>query len=369
MSSYTLKIETLTPVHIGDGVFLQKGSDFVTIRRTNEGGVKYLKNFVIDPQKVLACIGEEHLTDWMASIERHEESVLAFAKRFKSEICPEDLSKRVIYSYVKSSRPEDDKTLKTCLHNGMGLPYIPGSSLKGAIRTAVLATLAPQLKNLENKVSLQNGFSAQRVESGLFGENPNMDVFRFLHVGDAYFDKGSEISMRMVNLNIRSNRDSLWDSSKSQLIEAIESGSESTFRLHLIEQDNLPPCMGNITELFKVLNEHTLKLLNEEVEYWQEVLNNGLTGAEDYIEKLKSIRDESRDCAPGTECVLRVGHGSGWLFITGAWCESLKNFNQIVDKARPNNQRYAGYDFPKSRRVDENSDILGFVKLSCIDNN
>lgn len=369
MSSYTLKIETLTPVHIGDGIFLQKGSDFVTIKRTNERGEKYLINFVIDLQKVLACIGEEHLTDWMASIERHEESVLAFAKRFNRDIRPDDLSKRSIYSYVKESTPADDKTLKTCLHNGMGLPYIPGSSLKGAIRTAVLATLAPRLNNLENRVRLGNGFSAQQVESSLFGANPNSDVFRFLHVGDAYFAKDSEISMRMVNLNIRSNKDSLWDSSKSQLIEAIESGSESTCRLHLIEQDNLPPCMGNITELFKVLNEHTLKLLNEEVEYWQEVLNNGLTGAEDYIEKLKSIRDESYDCAPGTECVLRVGHGSGWLFITGAWCEPLNNFAGIVNQARPNNQRYAGYDFPKSRRLDKESNTLGFVKLSCIENN
>ena len=122
MSSYTLKIETLTPVHIGDGAFLQKGSDFVTIKRTNERGEKYLINFVIDLQKVLACIGEEHLTDWMASIERHEESVLAFAKRFNRDIRPDDLSKRSIYSYVKESTPADDKTLKTCLHNGMGLP-------------------------------------------------------------------------------------------------------------------------------------------------------------------------------------------------------------------------------------------------------
>ena len=59
-------------------------------------------------------------------------------------------------------------------------------------------------------------------------------------------------------------------------------------------------------------------------------------------------------------------HGSGWRFITGAWCEGLDNFDEVIAVSRPNNGRYQEYDFPKSRRIDEDSDILGFVKLSLI---
>ena len=62
--------------------------------------------------------------------------------------------------------------------------------------------------------------------------------------------------------------------------------------------------------------------------------------------------------------MLRIGHGSGWRFITGAWSEQLKNFNEIVNASRPNSYRYTQYDFPKSRRIDEDGDVLGFVKLS-----
>lgn len=70
-------------------------------------------------------------------------------------------------------------------------------------------------------------------------------------------------------------------------------------------------------------------------------------------------------CKDGKECVLRIGHGSGWRFITGAWSEKLNSFNPVViSAARPNNFRYNEYNFPKTRRVDEECELLGFVKLT-----
>jgi len=43
----------------------------------------------------------------------------------------------------------------------------------------------------------------------------------------------------------------------------------------------------------------------------------------------------------------------------------MGNFKDVVIPAsRPNNQRYEDYDFPKTRRLDEDSYILGFVKLT-----
>ena len=362
MSAYQIEMETLTPVHIGDGVFLQKGSDFVTVKRKGSNDETYYMNFIIDPQKVLACVGVEHLSDWMVSIERHEESALAFARRYDKNIRPEDLAKRSIYCYASDVRPTD--TLKTCLHNGMGLPYIPGSSIKGSIRTAVLATLVSGQPNLEDVVRTGDGFSAKQVESKYFGSEPNQDVFRFLQVGDAYFSKGCEGSVRMENLNVREKRESLWDSSKSQLVEVIDPHSKTTFQLALADGGKLPECMNSLSALFDMLNGHTIKLVNEEIDYWEELMSGDYTDAEDYVDNLKCIRAEVLKCRKGEECVVRIGYGSGWRFITGAWCERLDNFEEIVNKTRPNNRRYEQYDFPKSRKLDEESDVLGFVKLS-----
>lgn len=373
MSAYNLNIEALTPVHIGDGVFLQKGSDFITIKRTDESGAVYLVNFIIDPQKVLACIGEEHLADWMASIERHSESVWAFAKRYKKDIRPEDLSKRAVYSYASESRPTD--TLKTCMHNGMGFPYIPGSSIKGAIRTAVFASMVSEVNNLSGKVAQR--FSSKPVEDELFGRI-NEDVFRFLQVGDAYFPKDCEISTRMVSLNI--TKDShLYDASMPQLVEAIGTDSQTTFQLTLASDTyqwvkghydskkqvfpEFPTCMTSLPALFKAVNAQTQKLLEEEIRIWTD-LSEQYTGAEVYVENLKGILASTEACQAGKECVLRIGYGSGWRFITGAWCEQLNIFDRVIDRSRPRNHNYIQYRFPKTRRIDTDSDILGFVKLS-----
>ena len=68
--------------------------------------------------------------------------------------------------------------------------------------------------------------------------------------------------------------------------------------------------------------------------------------------------DEIGSSSNGKSCILRVGHASGWRFITGAWTERLDNFNtDVVNATRPRNFRYQDYDFPKTRRVDEDSDV------------
>jgi CRISPR/Cas system CSM-associated protein Csm5 (group 7 of RAMP superfamily) len=102
-------------------------------------------------------------------------------------------------------------------------------------------------------------------------------------------------------------------------------------------------------------------LIEEEIKFWREL---DLSGSEDYIDNMIDILKEAKKCSKGLSCVLRIGHGSGWRFITGAWAESLHNFNRVVNISRPMNNNYLDYPFPKTRRIDEDSDLLGFVKLS-----
>lgn len=374
MSDYAqqINIKTLSPIHIGNGVFLQNGSDFVSAK---DGKYNYI--YIIDPRKILSIIGVEHLYDWVASIERHTQDTLKFVKRYRPNTQPIDFAKRQILSY-SAAGPTD--TLKECLHDGKGIAYIPGSSIKGAIRTAILSTLVSKIANVESRVTSRGKVSAKQVEGVLFGTEPNSSLFRFLHVGDAYFSKDCEISTRMINLNIRNNQEDLRDIRMSQLVEAIGTECESNFRLKLSREfyqwakvrynhrdsrlKELPDCMKSIPALFETLNAHTIKLLKEEIGIWEKVSAQH-TGAEDYIENMKDLLDSACQCRKGEECVLRLGHGSGWRFVTGAWSEQLNNFGSIVNSARPyNEKRYRNYIFPKSRRLDKDSDVLGFIKLS-----
>ena len=372
-----VKIQTLTPIHIGSGNFLKNNSDFVEYK---EGEDSYLS--VIDPKKILDLIGLEHINDWVNLIERQGDT-----KDFVARMCrnahPRSYALRTITNFA-SVRRED--TLKECLHDGMGKPYIPGSSIKGAIRTAVVATLAAQMNALESLVvakrNEKKNVTAKQVEAKMFGGDPNSDVFRFVKVGDAYFEKGSELSTRVINLNIR-ERDSLIDSSKPQLVEAIGVDFETECQMKVDKayydwaKDHWPADttkvkplgildsqMANMASLFSLVNAHTSRLVEDEIEYWKGVKKSGFSDADNYIKNMQQIMKDIEACQEGKECVLRLGHASGWRFITGAWTENLDNFkSEIVPASRPKNFNYQQYDFPKSRRLDEDGDIFGFLKL------
>jgi hypothetical protein len=62
-----------------------------------------------------------------------------------------------------------------------------------------------------------------------------------------------------------------------------------------------------------------------------------------------------------------LGQAIGWRFITGAWTETLDEdifYREIVPMARFKNERYSNYVFPKSRRIDDESYVFGFLKLT-----
>lgn len=382
-----IKIETLTSVHVGSGETLQYGTDLVP----GQDAEGYGLFGIVDPKKILNLVGEEHIGDWVAAIER-QESTKTIIKQFAPHAKLEDYSKRILLDYCDTDA-KNGEMLKEFIHDGMGKPYIPGSSIKGAIRTAILATLASDVQGVDQKIDaskkdnktgqiIKQGANAKKVESALFGADPNSDVFRFLQVGDAVFGNNYEVALRMVNINEREKK-GFWDTSKSQLIEALGPEDESEFQMKLASDyydfakrkwpqnarnsiGNLPDEMLTLQKLFETINENTKYLIESEIESWEERKCDDDSGkVSEYIDKMNDILTIVKQCRSGSECVLRIGHGSGWRFITGAWTERLENFTSlVVPVSRPKNQNYTQYDFPKTRRVDDQCELLGFVKLT-----
>lgn len=362
-----VKVTTLRSVHIGNGNFLQNNTDFVVDRNNI---------YVIDPEKVLDIIGIEKIDSWLSAIERRE-NIKEFLGRVGKNCSPNKYASRVIENY---SSITNDKTLKECIHDGRGYPYIPGSSIKGAIRTAILSSIinsSPNKYNL-NDVNHSGKIGSSNLEKKLFGDVQD-SIFKYLRVGDAFFDKGSEVAIDEINLNIRNNQNNLKDKSKLQSIEVISDNCETECNITLalnihrlaFNRNNLvkplPIEMQSLSSLFQTINQHTQKLIEEDIEFW-EAISQEKDGTDEYIDSMKSIIEEIEDCNSGKECVLRVGHASGWRFTTGAWTEPYSWFeSHVVPASRPRNHLYQEYDFPKSRRIESNNHVLGFIKLSIIE--
>ena len=364
-----MKLETLTSLHIGSGNMLQKDSDFVFGKDAEEQSVVY----VINPRKVLALIGEENVDAWTVAIENGR-STEDIVKLYAPKASITDYSLHIID--MKMSRPAQQ--IKEFIRDGFDRPYIPGSSIKGAIRTAVLSSIAQAmnetdfLKNVKNKGYI----TPNALEAKVFGKNPNNDVFRYVRVSDAFATGYRTAVCNMVNINERKEK-SFWDISKQMATEVLLPGAEVNFSLVLKQPELLPNDMPaapkalcSVEALLDVINNHTRTLLADEIDIWESknVDSQSEEKVNSYIEQLKDLLNAANECQGKHSAVMRIGHGSGWRFITGAWTERLSDndFDAIVNKVRPGNmKRYADYNFPKSRRLEEDEcEPLGFVKIT-----
>lgn len=354
-----ISIRLLTDIHIGNGETLIRGNDYF-VGKDAEGD--YIG--VINPKRVLDLIGERNIGAWLAGIDQQRPTD-QIVRQFKPNADTAEYSSRIIECLC--DRPGG--SIKAFIHDGLGHPYIPGSSIKGAIRSATLAHMTSQKTQYELR-----RIPVRDIERQVFGLDPTEDKFRFLQVGDALFGEGygeyATGALTLASINERVQR-GYWDTSTQQTVEVLQKGDSSTFELRLKPclQPNvrLLPCMESISALFNAINSHTINLLQTEIEHWEPHAHIDHIGVvNDYIEDCERILAEARRCNGVTECVLRLGAGSGWRFITGAWAERLNDFRQrIVPQARPKNQNYGQYDFPKTRRVASASHgLLGFVKLT-----
>lgn len=363
-----MKLETLTSLHIGSGNMLQKDSDFVFGKDAED----YPVVGVIDPRKVLTLVGEENIDAWTVGIENGR-STEDIVKQYAPIATITDYSLHTIDSYL-SRTPQQ---IKEFIRDGLDRPYIPGSSIKGAIRTAVLASIAATMNEAEilRDIRKNGNITAKTFEAKVFGKDPNHDVFRYLLVGDAFATGYRTAVYNMVNINERTER-GFWDTSKQMATEVLLSGTEVDFSLVLKQPElrpadmpAMPKALSSVDALLNVINNHTRTLLADEIDILESknVDSRSEEKVNSYIGQLKDLLNTANECQGTHSAVMRIGHGSGWRFITGAWTERLSdNFEAIVNKARPGNmKRYADYDFPKSRRLEEEEcEPLGFVKIT-----
>ena len=376
---FRVSVETITPVHVGSGRKLMANSEFIIrpVRDKHTGDV-IKKIGIIDEEKILNIIGSDRIDEWIRVIEKNAD-LIDLLKDAKSDVGIKDFSLRTILLQKKEQGSEN--FLKEQIFTA-NRPLIPGSSLKGSIRTAILndilekrETPFPDSTFTDRKGKLTD----ENIQHDIFGKDPNNDIFRFIQIGDIHFTKSSTVALNLLNLNIK-QRGAEHDSSKSVLTECIPANEKAICRIKLalnhagmarikagIDRNQLVP--ENLLQLFKIINTHTLNLVDQELDLWEELSGN--SDVDSFIKEMEWLKSNINELTEKS-CILRLGHGSGWRFMTGAWPESEKLVSEemqgkIIDAARPRNHQYSEYIFPKSRRMDEQGELLGFIKLSIED--
>lgn len=393
MNTQHVLVETLTPLHVGSGRMLQGNTEYLYFQ--NERMVA-----VVDEHKILGIIGEENLDRWIDIIGRGD-NLLDYLSKRRPGVKPSDTSRRLLSVLGKRS-PGGNQTIREQIFSGNGQPILPGSSLKGAIRTAVLNALIRQnptsardiqsFKQVDEREDFRTGqlkrvvkYRGGSLEKKYTGQDPNHDVFRLLRIGDAHFEQ--TVCLLSETLNELGGSTFEMKESVKQFIECIPTGAETIFRVQIPAElkarlnetkyrevaDKIPN-RNRIewTTLLSDINTNTKRLIQNEINRYQS--QNLPEGAIEYLDSLKGMMTDLQ----ANQCVIRVGFGTGYLNMTGGWAEEQwrqvlprdKFDAEMVDLSQAVRHDQRGkYDIwsqtlPKSRKMALGGVPLGFLKLT-----
>jgi CRISPR type III-A-associated RAMP protein Csm5 len=392
MESIKIRLETLTPVRIGSHIGQITPYDYVL-----SGGNCY----VISDERLSAFLGRNNLID------RFSESIARKGKNFdigqflSEHDMVDEQGLRRLSSYVvqvhENARP---MRLLTIIRDTAWKPYIPGSSIKGAMRTAVIYANLKRMKasepdrfdrsfirpvkskietlkgksgrisewdrkrfagdiekELTNHFNLED-FTKRKGSNISYIHDPHTDIFRCLKVSDALPVKPLHRIYDFRVLDKQANGDLAFES--PIFAEALSPGAVFEFQ---VSWDSW------LADRFKTLNDIPInglddvlkacKTFAEDQVAWESRFFEGCSkGAEDPGKVISSLT--------GMEPDLRLGWGSG---LTGASLSMLLPMELKLELRDLFYRRHSSgvREFPKSRRVlvEKNTPVslLGFCSL------
>lgn len=402
---YRVRLEAISPVHIGSGEEILANYGYIYFPEER-------KIAVIDDAKLLSVIGEENFHHWLANLEKGVDMAIYLNDIRKLTVRAEDIALRVIHvdEHAPVFKELSNQVIREQLHTGTGIPYLAGSSIKGAIRTALLSTTIkndPDIddfftKNktirkrgrrqetridvVQNLVDFRGNYNDRTIQQRYFGNHPNEDIFRLLRVGDAHFEKNSTTSVFSKSANKHFGK---WkfENRFNQFVECIPSAASTHLNiqfddiLHQYSKDRkyqVNDRSGNrhavfknkntsaleLYQLFDTINAYTDEYLAREFDIWNEEWNTHKIIGQ-YLDFLEDVIQIEVNQADKNTCILRLGWATGFNNITGGWQKhkmEKDHYENLVGLLRPNKPQHLLY--PKTRRMTADGIPLGFVKLT-----
>ena len=341
----TYYLQTLSPVHVGSGVRLRKGLDFFSVGGRTWMVDKYcLETVLADNPKVL--------DDFAA---QEELDIHALSHQYQL-----DLAQIVATSYRGEGTSRD---MFEFVRTGTGLPYLPGSSIKGAIRTVLLWKLSQTQQwqqsyaqmlqvalQAKNEREADNAFMEKSFNIATKNKrlnDANRDLMRVLRVSDSQFTMNDlELAdARIFNLisedhhgwkNIPARRNEREPRRATQLAaESLRIGAAAKVTLTIDEfllqsaKAQKEAAFGQYSELFYALsaicNEYAAWQIAKQRKFFEKYKLSALVNFYDELENI-------RTSLPKNEFLLRLSWGSGWQGMTGELIEKPDDLLRIRKK-------------------------------------
>lgn len=241
------------------------------------------------------------------------------------------------------------------VRNGNGDLYLPGSTLKGAFRTAILRTLARQV-NVSRPDQLEAAANDQRLRvpapAGRQASKEQLDVLRTLRISDFRLSPGADANSsqlptefrEVIVRNVSNQRHvlSVWAETVPRGIafKGTVSFDETLFKKLAGDSSAATPISGLLRNLNATVREDTLQVLRS-LEAWYDGPPN------------LNVYREWLEAAAGTPIPLAIiGWGTGWAAHTlGALLPNPAARLEFARRKNLGRSPGSGSDFPKTAKI------------------
>ncbi|SES90672.1 type III-A CRISPR-associated RAMP protein Csm5 [Anaerobranca gottschalkii] len=364
-----VNLETLTPVSIGSE---QKASQFLDYIYDNN------KVYYIDHDKLYDEIekhpqGESLLEEYIKIIkEQSKRNSNSYNLTSFLISCKIDFKKAVLSAVETEGVINKQISLHIKTNNA---PYIPGSTIKGAIRTAIIFNLFEEdddTKLLYEYIFKNKDDDKKRGEKHYIGENylykGDRDILKHLQVSDSQlFTESDLVVTNLKRINIINNK----GSSIPIVREVIKEGAKTILTIKTLGEDYHEDIKdflflkkGEEKGLLKLINEYTKVNISKEIrmlkkEKGEKALISFYENLIQSVEKLDNTQ----------EAIMRIGWGKTYFDNTISNKLKEENIERIKNEIFSNSKSKTV--FPTTRVYsDINKKIrpLGWVKIT-IDTN
>ncbi len=354
---YKVKYQILTPIHIGTGEDLTP-FDYVIVD----------DNFHrVNADEIISSLSQEQLNKFYALIEQNNITSLRELiagnfdeKRFSKYKVK--VTKNVAEKYQWNLRNVNNQLLISPFVrvDGDFKPYIPGSSIKGAIRTAIIDRVAKDNPEMIKRITSNEKeyksntwehklLKAVRVDQKKKEEKVDIskDPFRALKISDVFVSNEVMRIGEVLNARVDERRNRLATVGIQMIKEVIAgeiiTGGSVEFEGEIIIDDFLPKVEGVSMPLTKdFIIQSCNQFYNEEFKREQEFYEFA-TDMNEIIEKMKSLLRVKQN-----ECVVRVGRFSGVYAVT-------------ISERKPHNRKWG-----TTRNLFEGRYPMGWMKIKFV---
>ncbi len=356
---YKCHMEALTPLHVGSGETLRSDFDFFI-----DSGMVHLINTAHLFRKI-EKMGSDKIEEFTIAIE--EEKARNWLKQNGI-----NMKEIAVSSYPTPKGKKNPREIRAHIKDGYGTPYLPGSSIKGALRTAIIRKLAKENNSKIKGGSKNLKFADQTLCESLLGNDAKSNLMRTLTVGDFAMVQGG-IDLHMVWVNRLISQEKFAVKFPPIYIEGPTKAAVATGTISLDEflprKDAEKRCFKfkahlSLDWLVAACRELTSHTIETELAFLK-----GKSGkpVEDLVSFYQSLAEDQKKLGKN-EAIVQMAWGAGWRGMTGQLL-AAEDITAQIRKDFNLAPKYIKFPFPKSRRVvvANGADMpMGWSKISFI---